>query len=263
MRKRLAVIGSTGSIGVQALDVARKNPDRIEIVALAAGSNQKLLLEQYHEFKPQYIGVADPGIYPGVAAECSCWTGQGTETIKYLSSLDNVDQVLVAVSGSAGIWPAYSAVKAGKEVALANKESLVMAGSVIMPLAARTKARIIPVDSEHSAIFQCLRDEERYVHQLWLTASGGPFRQYDHRTLNQVTPEMALKHPNWRMGPKITIDSATLMNKGLEVIEAYHLFGVDFDRIQVVVHPESIIHSLVEFSDGSMLGHLGDRKSVV
>ncbi|MGE5422819.1 MAG: 1-deoxy-D-xylulose-5-phosphate reductoisomerase [Ignavibacteriales bacterium] len=257
MRKRVAIIGSTGSIGVQALDVARQNPDKIEIIALVAGSSDQILIDQVKEFKPEYAAIFDEKAYKRLSSECSCWTGQGIEAIQHLSGLDNVDQVLVAVSGSAGIWPAYSAVKAGKQVALANKESLVMAGSIIMPLAAQTGARIIPVDSEHSAIFQCLRDEGPYIHQLWLTASGGPFRKYPAEDLGMVTPEMALRHPNWQMGPKITIDSATLMNKGLEVIEAFHLFGVDYDRIKVIVHPESVIHSLVEFSDGSMLGHLG------
>lgn len=255
--KRIAIIGSTGSIGVQALDVIRHHQDKLEVVALAAGNNARLLSEQVAEFKPEYAAVYKNESYPELTARCDCWTGQGFEAMAYLASLEDVDLVLVAVSGAAGINPTYNAVTAGKTVGLANKESLVAAGDVIMPLAKSTGSRILPVDSEHSAIFQCLQGEEKSVSRLWLTASGGPFREMNAGELQFVTPEQALRHPKWNMGKKISIDSATLMNKGLEVIEAHHLFAVSYDQISVVIHPQSIVHSLVEFVDGSLLGHLG------
>lgn len=255
--KRIAVIGSTGSIGLQALDIARHYPDRIKVVALAAGSNSRLLAEQVREFKAEYAAVYEESAYPELKANCGCWTGQGREAMMHLASLDEVDLVLVAVSGAAGIWPTFKAVEAGKTIGLANKESLVAAGDIIMPLAESSGAQILPVDSEHSAIFQCLRDEIRSLQRIWLTASGGPFRDMDIAQMGTVTPEQALRHPKWNMGPKITIDSATMMNKGLEVIEAHHLFAVSYDQISVVIHPQSIVHSMVEFNDGSLLGHLG------
>jgi len=255
--KRIAIIGSTGSIGVQALDVVRRNPDKLKVVALAAGSNAKLLASQAAEFDAGYAAVFDEKAYQELAARCDCWTGVGLEAVTFLASLEEVDLVLIAVSGAAGIYPTYKAVAAGKTVALANKESLVAAGDVIMPLARSTGSMILPVDSEHSAIFQCLQGEKKSVFRLWLTASGGPFRETDITELDFVTPEQALRHPKWNMGKKITIDSATLMNKGLEVIEAHHLFAVSYDQIGVVIHPQSIVHSLVEFVDGSLLGHLG------
>lgn len=255
--KRIAIIGSTGSIGVQALDVVRHNPDKLKVVALAAGRNAKLLAEQVAEFKADYAAICEAGSYPELSARCDCWTGQGMEALGFLASLEKIDLVLVAVSGAAGIYPTYKAVAAGKTVGLANKESLVAAGEVIMPLAASSGSSILPVDSEHSAIFQCLRGEEKSVSRLWLTASGGPFREMNGADLHLVTPEQALRHPKWNMGKKISVDSATLMNKGLEVIEAHHLFAVSYDQIRVVIHPQSIVHSLVEFLDGSLLGHLG------
>ncbi|MGE5544726.1 MAG: 1-deoxy-D-xylulose-5-phosphate reductoisomerase [Bacillota bacterium] len=255
--KQIAIIGSTGSIGVQALDVIRHYPDKLKVVALAAGSNAELLAEQVAEFNAEYAAVFEAESYPELTARCDCGTGQGSDAIAYLATLGNVDRVLVAVSGAAGISPTYKAVAAGKTVGLANKESLVAAGDVIMPLAKSSGARILPVDSEHSAIFQCLQGEEKSVFRLWLTASGGPFREMNAGGLRFVTPEQALRHPKWNMGKKISIDSATLMNKGLEVIEAHHLFAVSYDHISVVIHPQSIVHSLVEFTDGSLLGHLG------
>lgn len=255
--KRIAIIGSTGSIGVQALDVIRHNPDKLEVVALAAGRNARLLAEQAAEFNADYAAIFYPGSYEELKSLCHCWTGQGMEAVTFLTSLEDVDLVLVAVSGAAGIYPTYKAVAAGKTVGLANKESLVAAGEVIMPLAQATGATILPVDSEHSAIFQCLQGEEKWVSRIWLTASGGPFREIEADKLEFVTPEEALRHPKWNMGKKITIDSATLMNKGLEVIEAHHLFAVSYDQISVVIHPQSIVHSLVEFLDGSLLGHFG------
>lgn len=255
--KRIAIIGSTGSIGRQALDVIKKNPDKLEVVALAAGSNAQLLAEQAAEFNAEYAAIYEADSYPELTARCNCWTGQGMEAVAFMSSLETVDLVLVAVSGAAGIHPTYEAIAAGKTVGLANKESLVAAGDIIMPLAQSSGSRILPVDSEHSAIFQCLQGEERSVSRLWLTASGGPFRETGAGELQHVTPEQALRHPRWNMGKKISIDSATLMNKGLEVIEAHHLFAVSYDQISVVIHPQSIVHSLVEFVDGSLLGHLG------
>jgi 1-deoxy-D-xylulose-5-phosphate reductoisomerase len=255
--KRIAIIGSTGSIGVQALDVIRHNPDKLEVVALAAGRNARLLAEQAAEFNADYAAISYPGSYEELKSLCHCWTGQGMEAVTFLTSLEDVDLVLVAVSGAAGIYPTYKAVAAGKTVGLANKESLVAAGEVIMPLAQATGATILPVDSEHSAIFQCLQGEEKWISHIWLTASGGPFREIEADKLEFVTPEEALRHPKWNMGKKITIDSATLMNKGLEVIEAHHLFAVSYDQISVVIHPQSIVHSLVEFLDGSLLGHFG------
>jgi 1-deoxy-D-xylulose-5-phosphate reductoisomerase len=255
--KKVAILGSTGSIGVQALDVVRRNREQLEVTALTAGSNAQKLCEQFHEFRPRFIAIRDESQYNLVASECDCWTGQGQEACEFIASLPEIDLVLVAVSGAAGIGPTLEAVRHGKIVALANKESLVAAGDIITETARTSGARIIPVDSEHSAVFQCLRDERKWVHCIWLTASGGPFRALDPLSLEKVTPEMALKHPNWLMGQKITIDSATMMNKGLEVIEAHHLFGLDYEQIRVVIHPESVIHSLVEFSDGSLLGHMG------
>lgn len=255
--KKVAIIGSTGSIGEQALDVVRRHPDKLKVVALAAGSNWSLLLEQAREFQPQQIAVGDERAYRQMKCRYDGEIGLGMEEICRLACHEEADLVLIAVSGSAGILPTYSAVDKGKTVALANKESLVAAGEVIMAASRRSGALIIPVDSEHSAIFQCLKGEDSYVERLWLTASGGPFRQCTQEELAAVTPDMALRHPNWRMGAKITVDSATLMNKGLEVLEARHLFALDLQKIKVVIHPESIVHSLVEFRDGSFLAHLG------
>jgi len=255
--KRIAILGSTGSIGTQALDVVRRNPHKLRVEALAAGRNVEKLIAQTEEFKPAYAAINDEAGYPQLSRSCNCRTGQGKEAIASLAALEEIDLVLIAVSGAAGIWATYEAIRAGKAVALANKESLVTAGTVIMPLAAESGAMLLPVDSEHSAIFQCIQGEEKSVDKIWITASGGPFRTWNPSQLAAVTPEQALRHPKWRMGPKITVDSATLMNKGLEVIEAHHLFGLSYDRIKVVIHPQSIVHSLVEFRDGSFLGHLG------
>ncbi len=255
--KKIAIIGSTGSIGIQALDVVRQNPDKLKVVALAAGQNATKVAEQAAEFKADYAAVFEAGSYPELADRCECWVGQGRDAIGFIASLQEVDLVLVAVSGAAGIWPTYKAITSGKTVGLANKESLVAAGEVIMPLVGALGSRIIPVDSEHSAIYQCLQEEAKSLHQIWLTASGGPFWETAKEDLFTVTAEQALRHPKWNMGPKISIDSATLMNKGLEVIEAHHLFAVNYDQINVVIHPQSIVHSLVEFVDGSFLAQLG------
>ncbi|TLM73203.1 MAG: 1-deoxy-D-xylulose-5-phosphate reductoisomerase [Actinobacteria bacterium] len=240
-RVRLAILGSTGSIGRQALDVAARFPDRIEVVALAANSNAGLLAEQAAAFAVAHTALA---------------SADGPEAVVRLAALEGVDVVLNALVGAAGLRATIAALTSGRRLALANKESLVVGGELVMRLAA--PGALLPVDSEHSAIFQCLAGEDPgEVARIWLTASGGPFRGMTREQLAEVTPEQALRHPRWSMGPKITIDSATLMNKGLEAIEAHHLFGVGYDRITVVVHPQSCVHSMVEFADGSVKAHLG------
>lgn len=256
---RVVVLGSTGSIGRQALDVAARFPERISVVGLAAGSAAELIAEQARAFRVPAVALAD--------ADAACVAGRllaGTDTavdagpaaVSALSSLPEADLVLNALVGAAGLRSSASALATGKRLALANKESLVVAGELLMAMPAARG--IVPVDSEHSAIFQCLRGEDaRAVSRIWLTASGGPFRGRDASTLSKVTVAEALAHPRWTMGPKITIDSATLMNKGLETIEAHHLFGVDYDDIRIVVHPQSCIHSMVEYRDGSVKAHLG------
>lgn len=255
----ISLLGSTGSIGQQTLDVVAHHPNLFKIQALAALDEVDLLCEQVYRFDPAYVVIYDASKYQALKDRLpetvQILTGQ--EGLCHIASLEAIDIVVVAVSGAAGILPTWEAVKAGKRIALANKETLVAAGDIIMPLCQDTGSEMIPVDSEHSAIFQCLRDEHKSLQQIWLTASGGPFRSFSYEQLQEVTVEMALQHPNWSMGPKITVDSASMMNKGLEVIEAHHLFQVDFDRIQVLVHPQSIVHSMAEFVDGSWLAHLG------
>jgi 1-deoxy-D-xylulose-5-phosphate reductoisomerase len=254
-RLRVAILGSTGSIGRQALDVARQHPDRIEIVALAAHSSVSLLLEQAEEFGVKRLALGDESAASSASAEPGIRIHGGPSAIEESAAADDVDIVLNALVGAAGLRASIAALRAGSRLALANKESLVAGGDIIARLGVD---RILPVDSEHSAIYQCLSGEPaESVHKLWLTASGGPFRGRTASDLAKVTVAEALAHPRWTMGPKITIDSATLMNKGLEVIEAHHLFGVAYDRIEVVVHPQSCVHSMVEFSDGSVKAHLG------
>ena len=258
--KRVSILGSTGSIGVQALDVVARFPERFEVVALAAGRNAVRLAEQVRRFRPRLVSVADEA----AARELRALVPQGVEVLAgdagavRAASLPEVDLVIAAISGGAGLRSTAAAVEAGKAVGLANKESLVLAGELVMARAAATGAAILPVDSEHSAIHQSLAGHNRgEVRRLILTASGGPLRTVPAAELSAVTPARALKHPNWSMGDKITIDSATLMNKGLEVIEARWLFGVEPRRIDIVVHPESIVHSMVEYIDGSMVAQLG------
>ena len=258
--RRLAILGSTGSIGVQALDVVGRFPDRFEVVALAAGKNVERLAAQVRQFRPRVVAAADPraaeALRPLVPAGTEVLAGD--EGVVRSAVLPEVDFVLAAISGGAGLRSTAAAVEAGKDVGLANKESLVLAGELVMRLAAERGSAILPVDSEHSAIHQSLVGHNRSeVRRLLLTASGGPLRGVPAAELPEVTPERALKHPNWSMGDKITIDSATLMNKGLEVIEARWLFGVEPRRIDIVVHPESIVHSMVEYIDGSMVAQLG------
>ncbi len=247
--KRLAVLGSTGSIGRQTLEVVRAFPEKFSIVALAAGENTALLERQIDQFKPRFVSYQSKRDLPvkGKYQRLS---------LEEMACHPEVDIVVMATPGSSGLGPTLAAVKAGKKVALANKESLVMAGDIITRQAGLSGARILPVDSEHSAIWQCLDGERKPPAQIILTASGGPFRHYSPAQLDGVTPEQALAHPSWRMGKKVTIDSATLMNKGLEVIEAHWLFNIPFDRIRVLIHPQSIVHSMVEFIDGATKAQL-------
>jgi len=254
--KRLAVLGSTGSIGRQTLEVVRAFPERFLVVALAAGNQVDMLAGQIEEFQPEFVYFSslmhDEGGIPAVLAH----SDREFRSMEEIAAHPRVDTVVVATSGKAGLEPVLAAVRAGKTIALANKESLVMAGGIIMSEAKRYGAQVLPVDSEHSAIWQCLNGESQGVHRLILTASGGSFRDFSPEQLQGVTVEQALKHPSWRMGKKVTIDSATLMNKGLEVIEAHWLFDMPFDRIEVLIHRQSIIHSMVEFVDGSIKAQL-------
>ncbi len=248
--KQLAVLGSTGSIGRQTLQVVRAFPERFRVLALAAGKNTGLLERQISEFKPRFV------YYQAEKADAVSGDYQFLSP-EEMAAHPDVDTVIVAIPGSSGLGPTLAAVKAGKNVALANKESLVMAGRIILSEAKRSGAKIMPVDSEHSAIWQCLEGEKTPPSQLILTASGGPFLNYSPAQLDEVTAEQALKHPSWQMGEKVTIDSATLMNKGLEVIEAHWLFDMPYDKISVLIHPQSIIHSIVEFADGGAKAQLG------
>ncbi|POP34224.1 1-deoxy-D-xylulose-5-phosphate reductoisomerase [Lactonifactor longoviformis] len=258
--KKIAILGSTGSIGTQTLDVVRRNQD-IQVLALSAGSNIKVLEEQIREFHPRLAAVWKDEKAKELAvrvADTDTRVVSGMDGLLELSVLEGTELLVTAIVGMIGILPTIEAIKAGKDIALANKETLVTAGHIIMPLAQSRGVRILPVDSEHSAIFQCLNGEDTgTVSRLLITASGGPFRGKKTEELRNVKVEDALKHPNWAMGRKITIDSATLVNKGLEVMEAKWLFGVDLDRIQVVVQPKSVIHSMVEFRDGSIMAQLG------
>ena len=261
MKKRIAILGSTGSIGRQALDVIHQHADNYQVVALTTNRNVGLLAQQVEAFRPSYVGIVD-----AESAEefknyglADLELVSGKDCLVKLATLPEVDLVLVAVVGIAGLEPTIAALEAGKNVALANKESLVAGGHLVMEAARRSGSKIIPVDSEHSAIFQCLAgcDDPARINRVYLTASGGPFRSYTKDELRHVTVEEALNHPNWKMGKKVTIDSATLMNKGLEVIEAHWLFGLSIGQIQVVIHPQSIVHSMVEYIDGSIIAHMG------
>lgn len=253
--KRIAILGSTGSIGRQTLDIVRSLPDYFSVVALATGGNINLLTEQVAEFQPEYISYAHAGdnITSGSFKRIGC----EFVPMEEMAALPEVDTVVIAVSGAAGLVSALKAAKAGKNIALANKESLVAAGSIITSLARKSFAKILPIDSEHSAIWQCLAGEKTPPRRIILTASGGPFRSYPAEKMKDITAEQALAHPSWRMGKKVTVDSATLMNKGLEVIEARWLFKIPVEDVNVVVHPQSIVHSMVEFIDGSVKAQLG------
>ena len=256
----ISIIGSTGSIGTQCLDIVRRNPERLCVTALGASRNTDLLVRQAYEFAPKVVALADESRVEILQRELAGTGIQvlgGEEGICACATHPEADIVVGAATGVAGLQSVLSALEAGKVLALANKETLVAAGSLAMQTARTHQATIIPVDSEHSAVFQCLeRGGTDNVEKIFLTASGGPFRETDRADLDSITPEQALKHPNWSMGPKVTIDSATMMNKGLEVIEAYWLFGLNNGQIDVVVHPQSIVHSMVLFADGSMKAQL-------
>jgi 1-deoxy-D-xylulose-5-phosphate reductoisomerase len=254
--KRIAVLGSTGSIGRQTLDIVRSLPDQFNVVGLATGGNLDRLTEQVAEFNPDYISFAPTGNNGNTQGSFKK-IGCEFVPLEDMAALPGVDIVVIAVSGAAGLAATVKAAKAGKTIALANKESLVSAGAIITPLARKSFAKILPVDSEHSAIWQCLAGEKTPPRRIILTASGGPFRGYTAAQMEGITPEQALAHPSWRMGKKVTIDSATLMNKGLEVIEARWLFNVPVEDVNIIVHPQSIVHSMVEFIDGSVKAQLG------
>jgi 1-deoxy-D-xylulose-5-phosphate reductoisomerase len=261
MKKRIAILGSTGSIGTQALDVIQQHADHFEAFVLTAGSNADLLIEQVRRFLPRYAVIADESHYSGVKEALSglpVTVMAGAGALSEVVCHKDIDLVLTAMVGFSGLLPTLAAINHGKDIALANKETLVVAGSLMTQQAKHSGSAIYPVDSEHSAIFQCLCGEDpASVEKLILTASGGPFRGKKRAYLRTVTSKEALRHPNWCMGNKVTIDSATLMNKGLEVIEARWLFNMDPGRIEVVIHPQSVIHSLVQFTDGSIKAQLG------
>ena len=259
-KKQLAILGSTGSIGTQALQVVAEHSDLFEVYALTANRNIDLLVEQARRFSPEAVVIADKSLYPRlkeVLSDMPIKVYAGSEAIAQIVEAQPIDMVLTAMIGYAGLYPTIKAIEAGKAIALANKETLVVAGELITGLALEKRVPIIPVDSEHSAIFQCLAGEKSPVRRLIVTCSGGAFRDRSREELAHVTVEQALKHPQWRMGDKITIDSATLVNKGFEVIEAHWLFGVPAERISVLIHPQSIVHSMVEFGDGAIKAQLG------
>jgi len=259
--RRLAILGSTGSIGTQALEVVSEHADMFEIYALTANNQVDLLIEQAHRFMPEVVIIANEQKYPELKEALEdlpikVWAG--SDAISQVVQSEPIDMVLTAMVGYAGLQPTISAIQAGKAIALANKETLVVAGELITGLAEKNNVPILPVDSEHSAIFQCLAGEwNNPVEKIFLTASGGPFRSKSRESLAEVTKEQALKHPNWNMGAKVTIDSASMMNKGFEMIEAKWLFGLKPEQIEIVVHPQSIIHSMVQFEDGAVMAQLG------
>jgi 1-deoxy-D-xylulose-5-phosphate reductoisomerase len=260
--KNIVILGSTGSIGVNSLRVIKANPEKYRVIALAAGKNIELLLEQVKEFQPRAIAVLEETPAMELKAQLSS-TGKieiffGTEGFSRLVAIEQVDTVVSAMTGAAGLLPTYSAIRAGKDIALANKETMVMAGSLIMAEAKRQGTSVLPIDSEHSAILQSLRGHPREdLKRVILTASGGPFRDLPLEEMSKVTPAQALNHPNWEMGPKVSIDSATMMNKGLEAIEAKWFFDLNMDQISILIHPQSIVHSMVEYKDGSIISQMG------
>ena len=260
MKQRLSILGSTGSIGVQTLDIVAENPDLFEVTSLAAGSNWELLARQAIRFDVDTVVIADTTKYEPLRqalASHPIKVFTGSDSLSQIVRSSEVDVVVNALVGYAGLHPTVAAIKAGKKVALANKETLVVGGDLVMRLAAERRVPILPIDSEHSAIFQCLVGEQSPIRRLIVTCSGGALRDVPKEQLCDVTPERALQHPQWSMGAKITIDSATLVNKGFEVIEAHWLFGVDAERISVLIHPQSIVHSMVEFDDGAIKAQLG------
>ena len=260
-KKQLVILGSTGSIGTQTLDIVRQYPDRYSVYALTANTSVDLLARQAREFRPAAVCIADESQYESLCdalrdTDIKVWAG--SQSIEHIVTACEADIVVAAMVGFAGLRPTIAAIQAGKTIALANKETLVVAGAIIEEMSLRHHAPIIPVDSEHSAVFQCLAGEDAdAVEKILLTASGGPFRTFTKEQLRGVTAAEALRHPNWQMGAKITIDSATMMNKGFEVIEAKWLFGVRYDQIEVLVHPQSVVHSAVQFRDGAIKAQLG------
>lgn len=261
--KALSLLGSTGSIGTQTLDIAAQYPDQFRIVGLAAGRNVELLAQQVRQFRPLIVALSDADKLPELKAAIADLSPQptllaGQEGVIEVARCAEADVVVTGIVGCAGLLPTIAAIKAGKDIALANKETLIAGAPVVLPLVKQYGVKLLPADSEHSAIFQCLQGVPKSgLRRILLTASGGSFRDLPTEKLAQVTVADALKHPNWTMGRKITIDSATLMNKGLEVIEAHYLFGVEYDQIAIVIHPQSIIHSLIELEDTSVLAQLG------
>lgn len=260
IRQRLAILGSTGSIGTQVLEIVRQHSDKFEVIALTANTNVDLLAQQINEFKPKFGLICKDILYKNLKEQVKSNTTllSGDENLCELVALDEVDTVLNSLVGFAGFFPTYEAVKAGKKVALANKESLVVGGELITDILKDSPAQLIPVDSEHSAMLQCMVGEPvDKIENIIITASGGPFRNFSKSEMETVTVEQALNHPNWEMGSKITIDSSTMMNKGLEIIEAYWLFGIPIEKITPVIHPQSVIHSIVTYIDGSSKAQLG------
>lgn len=257
--RNVVLLGSTGSIGTSTVKVVRDLPDHLKLIGLSAGKNTELLFKQAEEFRPQLVSIQDPDEIPGLQERLgdSVRVCGGEEGLIELATIPEADVVLIAIVGVVGLAPALAAIRAGKDIAIASKEILVMAGEIVMNEARKYGVHVLAVDSEHSAIFQCLEGRAPdSVRNLWLTASGGPFRQTSPEDLKNVTVDQALQHPSWVMGSKITIDSATMFNKGLEMIEARWLFGVEMDRVRVVVHPQSVVHSMVEFIDGCLIAQL-------
>ncbi len=256
--KHLSILGSTGSIGTQTLDIVRQFPNEFKVAGLSTNKNTELLLKQIKEFRPKAVAIMDKSKADDLLKFSSCQIYSGIEGLNRIAALNEADTVVNALVGSIGIEPTYNAIRNRKNIALANKETLVAAGSVIMEEAKRNSINLMPIDSEHSAIFQCLNGENANdVSKITITCSGGPFKDYTRQQLESVSVQDALNHPTWNMGNKITIDSATLMNKGFEVIEAHWLYGIGYEKINVVIHPQSIVHSLVEFADKSVIAQLG------
>jgi 1-deoxy-D-xylulose-5-phosphate reductoisomerase len=261
--KAITLLGSTGSIGTQTLDIVEQHPDKFRLVGIAAGSNVALLAKQVMQFKPEIVAICDESKLAELRAAIASLNPQpiilaGEASIAEVARYGDAEAVVTGIVGCAGLMPTIAAIEAGKDIALANKETLIAGGPVVLPLAAKHGVKLLPADSEHSAIFQCLQGvPAKGLRRILLTASGGAFRDWPVEDLPKVTMADAIKHPNWSMGRKITVDSATLMNKGLEVIEAHYLFGMDYDHIDIVIHPQSIIHSLIELQDTSMLAQLG------
>ena len=261
--KAITLLGSTGSIGTQTLDIVEHHPDKFRLVGIAAGSNVALLAEQVLKFKPEIVAICDKSKVDELKGAIAALDPQptvlaGEEGVVEVARYGDAEAVVTGIVGCAGLLPTIAAIEAGKDIALANKETLIAGGPVVLPLAEKHGVKLLPADSEHSAIFQCLQGvPDKGLRRILLTASGGAFRDWATEDLAKVTMADAIKHPNWSMGRKITVDSATLMNKGLEVIEAHYLFGMDYDDIDIVIHPQSIIHSLIELQDTSMLAQLG------